>query len=298
MTANSFTVKQLRATLILGGSNQVFPGTNSNRLTITGLRMSAQVLQVARLAATLSLKIWGMKQDFMNALTVAWAIPPVILDNVVIVEAKDNADPDPEQGWTQLFSGTITEAQPEYRAQPNVYFSLQASCGYFQKIEPTAPTSYTETVDIGFVGLDLATRMGFGFDISPDVSTVLGGPLYLHGTLYEQLAAACVMAKADFYVFNDKILITKAGKPRTVEPAVVLTPSSGMIGYPVFGRDGLTVQAIYQPAFSCGVPIEIKDSIVPHVNGRWFPRAMTIQLDSNLPGGKWDTTMMCNQVLA
>jgi hypothetical protein len=44
-----------------------------------------------------------------------------------------------------------------------------------------------------------------------------------------------------------------------------------MLGYPVFGRDGLTVQAIYQPAFSCGVPIEIKDSIVPHVNGRWFP---------------------------
>jgi hypothetical protein len=136
MTANSFTVKQLRATLILGGSNQVFPGTTSNRLTITGLRMSVQVLQVARLAATLSMKIWGMRRDFMNALTVAWAIPPVILDNVVIVEAKDNNDPDPEQGWTQIFSGTITEAQPEYRAQPNVYFSLQASCGYFQKIEP------------------------------------------------------------------------------------------------------------------------------------------------------------------
>jgi hypothetical protein len=297
MSANSFTSKQLRATLILGGEGQVFPGTNTNRLTITGLRMSAQVLQVARLAATLSLKIWGMKPDFMNALTVAWAIPPVVLDNVVIVEAKDNDDPDPEQGWSQIFSGTITEAQPEYRAQPNVYFSLQASCGYFQKIEPAAPTSYTETVDIGFVAGELAAAMGFGFT-NGGVNTVLGGPLYLHGTKYEQLAQACVQARADFYIFNDTVLICPAGKPRTLEPAVVLSPLTGLFGYPVFGRDGLTVTALYQPAFSCGVPIEIKDSIVPHANGRWFPRAMTLLLDSNLPGGKWDVVMMCNQVLA
>lgn len=297
MPTNSFTAKQLRATLILGGANQVFPGTNTNRLTITGLRMSAQVLQVARLAATLSLKIWGMKSEFMNALTVAWAIPPIVLDNVVIVEAKDNNDPDPEQGWSQIFSGTITEAQPEYRAQPNVYFSLQASCGYFQKIEPAKPTSYTETVDIGLVAGDLAKAMGFGFT-NGGINTVLGGPLYLTGTRYEQLAKACVMAKADFYIFNNAVLICPAGKPRTTEPAVVLTPSTGMFGYPVFGRDGLTVMALYQPAFSCGVPIEIKDSIVPHVNGRWFPRAMTILLDSQLPGGKWDVVMMCNQVFA
>lgn len=297
MTVNSFTPKQLRATLILGGAGQVFPGTNSNRLTITGLRMSAQVLQVARLAATLSLKIWGMKPDFMNALTVAWAIPPIVLDNVVIVEAKDNNDPDPEQGWTQIFSGTITEAQPEYRAQPNVYFALQASCGYFQKIEPTKPTSYTETVDIGFVASDLAARMGFAWQ-DGGANAVLAGPLYLHGTLFEQLAQACVAAKADFYVFNNTILTCKSGQPRTTEPAVVLTPSTGLFGYPVFGRDGLTVSALYQPAFSCGVPIEIKDSLTPHANGRWFPRAMTIQLESNLPGGKWDATMMCNQVFA
>jgi hypothetical protein len=297
MTTNSFTSKELRATLILSGANQVFPGTNSNRLTITGLRMSVQILQVARLAATLSMRIYGMRRAFMDGLTVAWAIPPVVLDNIVIVEAKDNGDPNPEAGWSQVFSGTITEAQPEYRASPNVYFSLQASCGYFQKIEPAAPTSYTETVDIGFVAGELAQAMGFGF-VNGGANAVLNGPLYLHGTRYEQLVSACVMAGADFYVFNNTVYICPAGQPRTTELAAVLTPETGLLGYPAFGRDGLTVQAIYQPAFSNGVPIVIDKSITPHANGRWFPRAMTIQLDSNLPGGRWDSTMMCNQVLA
>jgi hypothetical protein len=187
MPANSFTSKRLRATLTLLGEGAVFAGTNSNALKVTGLRMQATVQATARLAAQMSLRIYGMKREDMEAITVAWANPPVVLDHTVLLEA-DSGD-----GFSKVFSGTIIEAQPEYRGQPDTYMTILASCGYFQKIQAVAPTSYTETVDIGFVAGELADRMGFQF-VNGGADAVLAGPIYLHGTLVDQLDTACQMA--------------------------------------------------------------------------------------------------------
>jgi hypothetical protein len=288
MQANSFSVKRLRVTFILAASGQVFPGTNSNTLILTGNRIQAQVQGVARQTTQAALRVYGMKKSDMEALTVVWANPPVVLDHVMIVEA-DNGN-----GFSQVFKGTIIEAQPEYRAQPDTYFSVLASTGYFQKVEPAEPTAYTETTDIGLVAGDLAQKMGFTFR-NGGIDTVLNGPLYLHGTLYDQLATACEMANADFYLLGDTILITPAGRPDSEQPAVILNESTGLIGYPVYERSGLQVQALFNPAFLNGTPVEIT-SETPNATGRWYPYSMTHVLEANTPKGRWQTNMQCLRV--
>lgn len=289
MPANSFTSKRLRVTFTLLGSGAVFAGTNSNVLTITGLRMQAVVQATARLAAQLQLRVFGMKREDMEAITVAWANPPVVLDHTVLLEA-DSGD-----GFSKVFSGTIIEAQPEYRAQPDTHLTVLASCGYFQKIQAVAPTSYTETVDIGFVAGELADRMGFQF-VNGGANAVLAGPIYLHGTLVDQLDTACQMAGCDYYLSNDTLTITPRGEPiEGVPPAVKLTRDTGLIQSPVYERAGLNVQAIYQPAFDNGVPIDI-ESIVPNATGRWYPFSMVHSLDQLVPNGKWNTSMQCLRV--
>lgn len=296
MPANSFRFRELRTTLILAGTNQVFPGTNSNTLRLTNLRVSAEVQSVARLSTQLSMRIYGMLQADMNALTVAWANPPVVLDHIAIIEARANDGTlGPNDGWTQVFRGTIIEAQPDYTNAPDVQFTLLARIGYFQQINPAEPTAYQETVDIGLVAGDLADAMGFKLQ-NGGVNTVLNGPLYLHGTLYDQLATACQMAQADFYFLGDTILITPVGQPRGKQPAVVLNKDTGLIGYPVYERSGLRVRALFDPAFLCGTPIELT-SIVPNATGRWYPYALTHSLESRVPNGKWETEMQCLRVL-
>jgi hypothetical protein len=296
MPANSFVRRRLRATFTLLGSGAVFPGTNSNVLTVNGLRMQAVVQATARLAAQMTLRVFGMRREDMEAITVAWANPPIILDHTVLLEA------DGGEGFSKVFSGTIIEAQPEYSAQPDTFLSLAASCGYFQKIQPTEPTPYTETVDIGLVAGDLAARMRnsagepFAF-VNGGANGILGGPLYLHGTLVDQLDTACQMAGCDYYIANDTVTITPRGQPiEGVAPAVRLTKDTGMIQSPVYGARGLNVQALYQPAFDNGVPIDI-ESIVPNATGRWYPYSMTHSLDQLVPGGgKWHTSMQCLRV--
>lgn len=305
--ANSYTRKRLRARFVLDAPGAVFPGTNSNTLIVTDLRMSAQVQASAMQQSQMSLRVWGMKRQDMDAITVAWANPPVVLNHRVILEAN-NGD-----GWSKVFGGTIIEAQPEYRAQPDVYLSVLASVGYFQKINAAAPAPYTETVDIGFVAGDIADKMGFTF-VNGGADAVLAGPVYLYGTLLDQLDQACRMAGCDYYLTGSDsaptgearpngpgsdpqgtVTITPRGRPiEGAQVAALLSPATGLIGYPVYDRAGLNVQALWQPAFGCGVPIQI-ESIVPSASGLWYPYVMTHQLDANLPNGKWQTNMTCNR---
>lgn len=286
----SFTIKQLRVTFILAGTNQVFPGTGNNTLTLVGLRTSASVEAVARLATQMDLKVYGMKAADMNALTVAWANPPVVLDHLVILEANDGS------GWTQVFSGTIKEAQPIYRAQPNVYFQVLAMTGYFQKINPVPPTSYPEVVDIGVAAPDIIAKMGGGFTyVDGGATGVLTNP-YFWGTAWDQLKQACAAAKADFYIQGSQILVVPQGQPRANAPAVVLNRASGLIGSPEYSGAGLEVMAIFNPAFSCGSPLQLETN-VPAATGRWYPFKMRHRLDAVLPRGQWMTSLQCLRVL-
>lgn len=290
MPANSYVRRQLRATFTLGGSGAVFPGTNNNVLVVTGLRMSAQVQATARLAAQMALTVQGMKRSDMDAITVAWAQPPIVFDHFVLLEANNG------NGWSKVFSGTIIEAQPEYRSAPDTYLSLAAVVGYFQKIAPVEPRSYTETVDIGLVAGDIASAMGFQF-VNGGANAVLAGPIYLHGTLVDQLDTACQMAGCDYYLTNDTVTITPRGQPiEGAQVAVRLNKDTGLIGYPVYERAGLNVEALYQPVFGTGVPIDV-ESIVPSATGRWYPYSMVHNLDANMPSGKWQTNMKCLRVL-
>ncbi len=289
MSASSFTAKNLKVTLILAGTNSFFQGTNDNQLILSGMRMSATVQSVARLATQLDLSIWGMRAQDMNALTVAWANPPAVRDHVVIVEA-DSGD-----GFTKVFSGTILEAQPDFNSAPDVPFRLQAITGYFQKINPVPPTSYPGTVPINSVVADLAQKMGFGFTVDGNVTAVLASP-YLWGTYYDQLQQACQAANADFYFQGSTIYVTRANLPRTQQPTVVLNAQSGLIGYPQYERAGLMVQCLYNPAILCGSPVDI-ESIVPSATGRWYPYSAEHVLESRVPNGDWISRLYCLRVV-
>lgn len=285
----SFTNKQLRVSFVLVGANQVFPGTGNNTLTLTGLRMSARIDQTPRLLGPLDLKIWGMKQADMNALTVAFANPPVILDHQIILEANDG------NGWTQVYRGTIREAQPIYRSQPDVYFQVVGLGGYFQKINAAPPTSYPETVDIGVVAGDIIDKMsGFTY-VDGGADGVLDTP-YFYGTLWDQLKQACDAAKADFYIQGQNILVVNRQTVRPDAVAIPLNPQSGLVGSPEYSGAGLVVTAVYNPAFACATPLQLTTN-VPAATGRWNPIQMRHSLDALVRGGQWFTNMICVRVL-
>lgn len=286
---SSFRPKRLRVTFVMARADAIFPGTNSNTLTLDNMRISAKVQSVNRLSTQAELRIYGMKAADMDALSVNWARVPAIFNNLVIIEA------DSGRGFSQVFKGTLIEAQPDYNGAPDVAFTALAMTGYFEKITPVAPMSLPAASDIDTIAAGIAADMGLTFHNGGAFGTLAEGA-YFWGTLYDQLAAACEATKTDFYIFGDTLLITPAGAPQSDVPAVRLTRESGLIGYPMFERSGLLISAMYDPAFLCGTAIEV-DGDVPAANGRWYPYRMLHVLDSLNPRGQWMTQMQCSPVI-
>jgi hypothetical protein len=292
---SSFTSKQLRVTLILENTNAHFPNTNSNTLVLTDLRMIAFIEGVARLATTAEIRLYGLLPADMNALTVVFFNPGGgVLNQIVIVEANDGT------GWFQVFSGTMIEAQPDYRGAPDVFFHIQARIGYFAQINPVPPASYTGATDVAGICASLAKQMGFAFE-NNGVKVKVSNP-YLSGTAFDQLTTICAAANVDFYFIPNAtpgapgtLAITPGGGVRPNVPVVVLQQGSGLVGYPVLERFGLTVECLWNSGITGGGPVKV-ESDLPPANGLWSPFMLRHALSCNLPDGPWFSQLSCYPV--
>jgi len=285
---DSFNIKRLKVVLRLADdSNLVFEGTGDNTLIVTDLRMRAQVNANARQAVQMVLEIWGMRTVDMDALTTAWQDSEAIRDNIVQLYA------DIGTGYKPVFSGTITEAQPNYQKAPDVSFQILATVPYFKMIDIGESSSYQGSLDINDFGQSVADSLGMSFSSSAQATLT---DQYLSGSIFDQLRDACSAAHVDFYFQGDTLVFAPLQKPLSDSPVVVLTPTTGLVGYPIFTRFGTVVTALYDPVFQCGSAIEIEDSAVKGVNGRWYPFSADYDLSANLPGGPWFAVLQCNKV--
>ena len=289
MTTTSYAQKLLRVTLILPEGN--FPGTSSNTLTLVGYKTSATVQGAARYPNTLDLELFGMKADDMNAVTILYSAstPTAVATRALVIL---EASPDGGATFTQVFEGTFVQAQPDYQDLPNGYLHVQAITGNGMQITTVPPTSYTGATSIAQIAQYLAQQMGFSLE-NNGVTGNLASP-YFPGTYMDQFRQLCEHANLDFYFDgNTTLAICPANQPRQGKPKPVLSPSTGLVGFPVIGQYGIQVKALWTPALTLGGEIEVAGSIVPPTNGTWSPYNVTHRLESWVEEGEWFTTMDC-----
>jgi len=61
-----------------------------------------------------------------------------------------------------------------------------------------------------------------------------------------------------------------------------LPPSTGLIGYPTFGQDGIVLKAIFNPNINMNDLIRV-DSVVPKASGTWRVTKLSHTLETNIP---------------
>lgn len=302
--SSTYTVKALRATFTLTGSNAVFPGTSANVLQVAGLRMSVHIQAAgAAMSTQVSMRIYGMAQKDMNALAVVNVLNGTseFINNTVLIEASNDGG----NSWTAVFAGVIVQAGPDYADPPDVYLSVQAQTGFYEAIAPALPTSFPGSTDVATAVSVIAAKMGVPFQ-NNGVNAQLPGGGYFAGSLLNQLQRICQAAHIAYAQDGAQNTVTIApwGTPRTVASPYVLTPTSGMVGYPRVRGDGfIEARSLYNPAFLLLGPITIAGSDVvvgsntpttynSHANGNWIIGTMTHSLESQKPGGAWFTDMV------
>jgi len=276
--------KQLRFVITLGTGK--FGSSNNDQITLQGFRAIADIDKAGgMMMGTLRAKIFGVKQVDMNSVTTLQWKPGTLIPNTVEVFAIDGA------AETLVFAGNIVNAWADYQSMPDVYLHIQAQSAFFNALKAIPPRSFKGRVDVASVMAQIARDLGYTFE-NNGVTTQLTD-VYLPNTGMEQAKDLARAAGCDLYL-DDKILaITPPNVPRKVIIPLI-SPASGLVGYPTFDGVGVNFQILFNPAVTFGGSVKLETD-VQQAAGEWVVTSVGHRLESEKLGGAWFSTIRGNQ---
>lgn len=273
-----------------GSPQKPFTTTGSDVMTVSGLRMSARISKAAAggeaiaSGATLQMRIFGMTLSQMNQLATLGMVYAQIKRNTITVKAGDSSAP-----LSTVFYGTILQAWIDFASQPDVAFHIEAQTLGAESVIPATPTSIKQGADVSQLMQGFATQMGCTFE-NDGIDAKLPAS-YFYGSPANQAAACANAAGINWFVDNQVLAIWPRGSSRA-GTVTLISPQTGMIGFPGFTAYGLTLKTVFNPDLRFGANIQVQSSLKP-ANGNWTIYSLDHDLESMVPRGKWYTDITC-----
>ena len=275
----SIREKILRVSIKLGQEKDVWDAKGSDTLVAEGLRTSCQInYGNGALMPNARIKIYGLKLDSMlKLLRVKWNTEQAMM-NLVQVEAGEAGN------LSVVYTGNITFAYPEMGGAPDVCLVIESHTAVLWQLKPAEAVSHEGETDVAEAIGAICRRMGRRFE-NNGVKAKISNQ-YLDNTELVKLQQIAHHADIDLYIDNETVAITPKGQPRPGEISVV-SPSTGLIGYLVPDLQGVKLRCLYSKALRFGGLMEISGSLIAVCNGRWRVFGLSLDLESQVPGGKW-----------
>jgi hypothetical protein len=267
-----------------------FGQSGENTATVSGLRVSATISKAGATGFNqLSCRIFGLDPSIANQIATLGKLINQGRNNTVTVSAGDDA------GTSVIFVGTIMNAYQDFQDAPNAALNLVGLTNMIDALRPLPASSFRGGADVADIISGLAKQMGYGFENS-GVSVILNNQ-YLSGTGRQQVVQAAQAANVNF-LFDDQpvggltVAIWPKDSARKGAAAVLLEPDAGgLVGYPQWVDTGVILKCEFNPSIAYGAQVQVKNSVVTNANGAWYPYNITHEIESEMPGGKWFTTM-------
>lgn len=275
----SFTKKKLRVSFVLGQKEPHFDDTGNNTVTADDLRITASIQSYGAMP-TAKLMIYGLSKSVMNKLSkVHWNTDDAKLNFVRLEASLDGGE-----SYVIVYEGVIQYAYPNFGSAPDAILTIDSTSGLEHKIRPVEPLSFNGDVDVANAIEQICRKMSLRLE-NNGVLAKVSSP-YLPQTALDQIRALCEAAHADFFVDFNTLAIMPKGKPRDILVPVI-SPSTGLIGYPTPTMTGVKFQCLFDPAIRFKGLVDIKDSVIEPANGRWLMMGITHYLESEIAGGRW-----------
>lgn len=267
-----------------------FGESGADAVEVKGLRASVSIVKAGGVSQSKAdCRIFGLPLSVMNRLTILGK--PLVdgRNNKITVLAGDD-----KKGMAAIFEGIIAEAWVDGRNAPQIAFIVSAFDGILAALKPVQPVSFDGTVDASTVVAQIAQGAGYSFT-NEGVNVQIANP-YLWGTTIQQLQDVARAGNFNCQIATDagitRVVIWPADKARGGQ-IPLLSPETGLIGYPMRTENGIEVQTLFNPGITFGGQIRIKSALVP-ANGDWTVFRVAHDLESETTGGKWFTTLECS----
>ena len=277
--------KALRFVVTLGTGK--FGSSNNDTITLQGFRATADIDKAGgMMMGTLRAKIYGVKQADMNSVTTLQWKTGTLIPNTVEVYAIDGP------AETLVFAGNIVNAWGDYQNMPDVFLHIQAASAAAAALRPVQPRSFKGGVDVASVMAQIAHSMGFAFE-NNGVNVKLVD-VYLPNTDLEQARDLAKAAGIGLWIDDKVLAITQT--PTTPRGTLIplISPASGMVGYPTFDGYGVNARLLFNPAVQFGGRVKVESDVL-RACGEWVVACIGHHLESEKAGGAWFSSVRGNQ---
>jgi hypothetical protein len=285
------------------GTNQpnAFAESGTNTVTLKGLRTRVRIQNSGSPADCRSqVQVYGMSASLMNQLSTLGLVFNLVPKNTLTITAGDEGG-----ALTTVFSGTIYSAYGDYASQPDVPFHFECLSGVASAVAPAPVSSFTGSTSVETIMSGLARQMNLGFE-NNGVDIQLASP-YLSGSLWVQAQKVAEHAGINWGVFNGQTLaIWKKGGNRDTPDVPLISPATGMIGYPAFTQQGIIVKTLFNPRVSFGQLIKVESDLLSGISAaqkknaapntsifptQWAVNKLDLLLDTETPKGDWQSVV-------
>lgn len=278
--------KIIKITLTLRDGNVFFTAEGDNRASSTGLAISTSITYGnGAISPTAQITVYGLPIETMNKLfRVQWNTMNSLL-NMVKIESG-------EQGGnlTTDYEGNITFATVNMDGAPNASLVITSQMAVAEKMRLVPPIEIKkdESRDVADILEKLCTENGFTFE-NNGVSHIITSTT-LNGSVVDIAQTLANWCEFDLYIEQRSITICPKGKPRPFKIPVI-SPTSGLIGYPSPDQRGLTFNCAYNPIVRFGGIIRLSGSAINIANADWRIYGLVTTLEANIPQGKWQMSV-------
>lgn len=286
-----YAKRKIDVTINLGMGQ--FGDDKGTDVTLSGLRVSASIVYYGQgIQAEAQLRIFGLPMSMINQLTGTGPKAMETRNNRILIAAGDEGG-----AMYTVYEGTIIAAFGDFQNAPDVVFNVLAHGSASEAVRPTAASSFSGSIDAAVVLAGLAKQMGskpIGMTLENNgVSVMLSNPYYC-GTPLQQIKDCCKEAGIRYEMDIFRLAIWPQDGFRKGTGPIKISPETGMVGYPIFGGQGILVKSLFNPNVLIGGQIDVTSDITV-ANGIWNTYNLVHMLESETPNGQWFTQMDCSR---
>lgn len=272
-------LKTIKTTIILG-EGQFADGDNTK--IIEGLATTVDVQKNGQPDKhTAHVSIANIKLEDMEQMTFLAFRPLQKRKNKILIEAGNQGEE-----LAQVFKGDIVSSFPEFSNASDVMFEIEAiTAGWSYQIADS-PTSVDGEAAAADLVKQFANEAGFAF-VNNGITAVVRNTTY-NGSPIQKAQQVAAEINAELLIDDDTFTLQPWGLPRG--DAVLLNRSCGLIGYPSFTSEGVSVRCLFNPKLQLGGQVKI-ESIVPKASGYWKITRLSHSLSAyKRGGGEWSSS--------
>lgn len=277
----SYSAKEIEITVVLGKGTF---GGNGNTKIIKGLAVQCDVEKVMLPDKNKAkVQVYGMNLDDMEQMTTLAFKPLETQKNHIQIKAGDK-----DGELSLVFKGEIASAYANFNGVPDIVFEIEALAGYFPSLKAIPVTSAAGEASIEELLAKLSKEAGYGF-VNKGVSGSVLNP-YLAGSPFEQIKRLAIDNGFDVLFDDEEIIAVPFEKARSGN-TVKLSKDTGLIGYPTFSSEGITLTCHFEKELQIGGLVEV-DSVVPKASGLWKISKLSHKISANFSGSNyWESAV-------